>query len=69
MAWTQSDVDTLKAAIAAGRGARSITFADQTVTFHSIDEMLKLLAVMQADATATATSRTRTRLAATSKGV
>jgi hypothetical protein len=59
----------LKAAIAAGRGARSITFADQSVTFHSVDDMLKLLSVMEHDAAAQS-SQTRThRLAATSKGV
>lgn len=69
MAWTQSDVDALKAAIAAGRGAQSISFADQTVTFQSIDQMLKLLAVMTADVVATATGSSRTRYAATSKGV
>lgn len=65
MAWTQTDVDRLKQAIADGRGARSITFADQSVTFHSIDEMLKLLAVMQREVT----GGSRTRYAATRKGV
>jgi hypothetical protein len=70
MAWTQSDVDALKAAIADGRGARSITFGDQSVTFGTVDEMLKLLAVMQADVTASTTgTSTRRRLAATCKGV
>jgi hypothetical protein len=69
MAWTQSDVDTLKAAISTGRGVRSITFADQSVTFHSIDDMLKLLSIMEHDVAAQS-SQTRThRLAATSKGV
>jgi hypothetical protein len=69
MAWTQTDIDALKSAIADGRGARSITFGDQSVTFNSIDDMLKLLAVMTADVTATAGTSTRTRYAATSKGV
>ena len=41
MAWTQADIDALKAAITAGRGAKSIAFGDQTITFHSVDEMLK----------------------------
>ena len=68
MAWTQTDVDSLKQAIADGRGARSITFADQSVTFHTADEMLKLLAVMQQDV-ARAAGQSRTRYAATSKGV
>ena len=68
MAWTQSDIDALKAAIAAGRGARSISFGDQTVTFHSVAEMIELLRVMQDDVSATA-STPRTRYAAFDKGV
>jgi len=69
MAWSQSDIDALKAAISDGRGARSITFGDQSVTFNSIDDMLKLLSLMQSDVNATAGAQTRTRLAATCKGV
>lgn len=69
MPFTQSDADALRAAIADGRGARSITFGDQSIVFSSIDEMLKLLSVMQADVSATAGTQTRTRFAATSKGV
>jgi len=69
MAWTQADVDALQAAIAAGKGARSIAFQDQVVTFNSIDEMLKLLAVMTAAVTGAAGTSQRTRFAATSKGV
>lgn len=68
MAWTQADIDALQAAIAAGRGARSITFSDQSVTFNSIDDMLKLLATMQ-QAVAGETGASRSRFAATSKGV
>jgi hypothetical protein len=69
MPFTQSDVDALKAAIVAGKGARSITFSDQSVTFHTVDEMLKLLAVMQQDVNAAGSSPKHYRLAATSKGV
>jgi hypothetical protein len=69
MAWTQSDVDNLRQAIADGRGARSITFENQTVTFGSVDEMLKLLSVMQAAVTTAAGTSQRMRFAATSKGV
>ena len=68
MPWTAADIDTLKQAIVDRKGARSITFSDQSVTFDGIDDMLTLLAVMQADIAVTA-GRTRTRLAATSKGV
>ncbi len=72
MAWTQTDVDNLKAAIADGRGARTITFGDQSVQFHTVAEMLALLAAMQQDVSATvaeASGGSRTRFAATSKGV
>jgi hypothetical protein len=70
MPWTSSDVDTLKAAIAAGRGARVIAFGDQSITFHSVPEMLQLLAVMQAEVAATTNGGTpRTRYASVGKGV
>jgi hypothetical protein len=72
MAWTQTDIDALQAAIAAGRGARTITFADQSITFHSVSEMLALLAAMQQAVSAEAAAATggsRTRFAATSKGL
>jgi len=69
MAWTVTDVDALKAAISAGRGARSITFSDQSVSFHSVDEMLKLLAVMQQEVNLASAAPKHYRLAATKKGV
>lgn len=68
MAWTREDVDTLKAAIAAGRGARSIQIRDQVLTFNSISDMLALLAVMEAEVAASAGDTSRTRYAAFRKG-
>lgn len=68
MAFTQTDIDALKAAIASGRGARSMTFSDQSVTFHSVDEMIALLALMQREVN-TAAAKPTTRYAATDKGV
>lgn len=68
MPWTQADIDTLKAAILARQGARSIAFEDQVITFDSIDDMLKLLAVMEAEVATSTGLSTRTRFAATSKG-
>jgi hypothetical protein len=68
MAWTQADIDTLKAAILERKGARSIAFSDQVVTFGSVDEMKELLAMMQDDVGATS-GRPRTRYGAFSKGV
>jgi len=68
MAWTQSDSDALRSAIAAGGAVKSMTIGDRTITFNSIDDMLRLLATME-QAVATAAGTTRTRYAATSKGV
>jgi hypothetical protein len=65
MPWTQADVDALKQAIVDRKGARSIAFSDQVVTFESVGDMVKLLSLMQAEVTGTS----RTRYAATSKGV
>lgn len=64
MAWTQSDVDTLKAAIVARKFVRSMTLSDRTYTFDSIDDMLKLLSVMQ-----TEVAGSRTRYVSFNKGV
>lgn len=68
MAWTKADINLLKAAIVDRKGARSITFSDQSVTFDSIDEMLKLLQVMQNEVNAAASQSTRMRFASTRKG-
>lgn len=68
MAFTQSDLDNLKKAIADGRGARTISFSDQSVTFHSVEEMHALLAMMQRDVNVAAAKPT-TRYATTDKGV
>jgi len=68
MAFTQTDIDALKTAISAGRGARTISFGDQTITFHSVAEMIELLRIMTADVTTTA-STPRTRYGVVNKGV
>ena len=68
MAWTQTDIDALERAIADGRGARTISFSDQSITFGSIPEMLQLLATMKG-AVAAAAGTSTTRYAAFSKGV
>jgi len=68
MAWTQTDIDTLKAAIADRKGARQITFSDRSITFDSIDDMKKLLELMERDVV-TASNTPRTRYGATSKGL
>lgn len=64
VAWTQADIDLLKQALLDRKGARRIQFADQAVDFDSIDDMLKLLSVMEGSLNAS-----RTRYGATSKGL
>ena len=68
MAWTQADLDKLDAAISSGSGLQSMMFGDNSFTFRTIDEMLKLRAVMQQALNATA-GTSSTRYAAFSKGV
>jgi len=70
MPFTQADIDALARAIADGRGARNITMTDgQSITFNSIDDMLKLLAVMSQDVNLASGTPKHYRLAATSKGL
>jgi hypothetical protein len=61
--WTQAQIDSLKAAIATG--TLHVAFADRSQTFHSLEDMMKLLALMERTAAGTALYR----LAATSKGL
>jgi hypothetical protein len=65
MAWTQTDIDALKAAIAQGAVLQSMTFADQTYTFRSLREMRDLLAAMQAEVNGRSSGH---RYAVTNKG-
>jgi hypothetical protein len=69
MAFTAADVTALERAIADGRGARSITFADQTIVFNSLSEMLQLLATMRSEITSVAGTSQRTRYGAFDKGL
>lgn len=66
MAYTQADIDELKAAIVARKGASETSFADRSVKYASIEEMMNLLSVMQGEVNG---GGSRTRYAATSKGV
>ena len=65
MAWTTADIEALERSIAEGLGVGTMTFADQSVTFESLEDRLKLLASMKRGAAGTSS----TRYAATSKGV
>ena len=68
MAFTQTDIDKLRAAIA--QGALRVRFADRDVTYRSLDEMRSILAMMQAAVNAAA-GRPRRRAVRfqTSKGL
>ncbi len=69
MPFTSTDAENLRRAIADGRGARSMTFDNQTVVFNSLKEMIELLAIMdQGVATANGT-RKPYRVGTTNKGV
>lgn len=69
MAISQSQYDAYEAAAIAAyadrKGAKSITFADQSVSFDSWDEIWKWLAWMKGQIP----GGSRTRYAATRKGV
>ena len=66
MAWTQADIDTLKAAVV--QGILTVTYAGppaRSITYQSLADMRALLAEM----TASVSESPRYRLAATSKGL
>jgi len=58
MAFTQADIDKLKAAIATG--ALRVRYADRDVMYRSLAEMRQTLAMMEEEVAAAA-GRTRTR--------
>lgn len=57
MAFTLEQLTALEAAIA--QGTKSVTYADKTVTYHSLDEMMRLRKAMQQDLAAGKKSRTK----------
>ena len=68
MAWTQADVDALKAAMATG--ALSVNYAGppaRSITYRSLDEMNAVLALMQREVSGA--NAVPYRLVSTKKGV
>lgn len=58
MAWTQSDVDALKAAIASG--AKDCTYSDGSrIVYRSLDEMRQILAMAEVEVAGSGVARTR----------
>lgn len=55
MALTQTDIDKLKKAIA--RGVLRVEYANESVTYQSIDQMLKALAFAQAEVDGSSSER------------
>lgn len=54
MAWTQADIDTLKAAIASG--ILSVQYTDKLIRYQSTSDMLKALAAMEGEVAGATTS-------------
>lgn len=55
MAWTQSDIDALKAAI--GSGVTIVSHSGRTVTYRSLQEMTRILGLMEAEVSGKAAPR------------
>lgn len=65
MAWTQSQIDALKAAIASG--VLTVRHGETLTTYRSLSEMLRVLAAMETEANAG--SRPRRTVAQFDKGL
>ena len=66
MAWTQTDLDNMNAAIASGE--RSVRYPNGSVEYRDLTDMERIKGQMEAELGVTATLRTR-RYASTSKGL
>lgn len=66
MAWTSDDLDAIKTALA--KGERTVTFADRSITYRSVDELLRVKAEIEAELAAAA-SRPRQFLGYSTKGL
>lgn len=64
MAWTQNDIDALKAAIA--KGVRDVSYGQNRVSYRDLDEMRETLRMMQAEVSGR--SRVRVIKTYTSRG-
>lgn len=66
MAWTQTDLDALKAAMK--RGERVVQYRDRRVEYRSMDEMIQLKNLMENEVNAVGNATPRHSLASFSKG-
>lgn len=67
MAWTQAQLDALKDAIA--QGALTVKYADKEVTYRSLNEMMRIKAVMENEINAGAARPSRIIKVGFSKGL
>lgn len=58
MAYTQQDIDTLKAAMA--QGVSEVRYVSGSVTYRSLDDMMKTLKLMEAEINPTGAVSSRT---------
>jgi microcompartment protein CcmL/EutN len=47
VAFSQADIDAIKAAI--GAGVKRVSYSDRTVEYHTLAEMMNALALMEAE--------------------
>lgn len=67
MAFSQAQLDALDTAIA--RGTRTVSYDGTSVTYHSLDEMLRLRSTMEASiAAANGTTKTKSSLSTFKRG-
>lgn len=66
MAWTQDDLDNLNSAI--GQGVTTVAYRDRTVTYRSLDEMLRLRSMMMAEQTSATNTTERVQRVSFDKG-
>jgi len=57
MAYTQTDLDAINAAIASG--TLSVSFSDRSVTYRSIDSLLKAKRIIEAELASTSVTSAR----------
>jgi len=62
MAWTSTQLDALKDALASGK--LNVRFGDRSVTYRSVDELMRAIAVVEADVNAA----TRTKVVKAYRG-
>lgn len=69
MAWTQTDIDALKAAIKTG--IRRVTYTDKTVEYQDMSAMIRALKLMEAEVAPAAAraDSSRTVLAQHGRGI